>query len=147
MPHFLRELLARAWAAQLASLGTTSLAVGATILIFLLHLYIHYRRGGWNALKLHIHKEVWAGAKITMAVWLPLLLWNILRIVYEDQQALSNTANELARAEKLIEDKRHSLDPTDPAIHQMLAVVRVFNVLPHGDRGEYPMHDSVLSPS
>src|ERR1039458_4226698 len=126
MLHFLRELWARVWAAQLASLGTTSLAVGATILIFLLHFYFQYRRGGWNTLKLCIRKEAWAGVKITIAVWLSLLLWNMLKIVYEDHQALSNTVNELARAEKLIEKKRHSLDPTDPAFNQMLAVVRVF---------------------
>jgi hypothetical protein len=126
MLHFLRELLARAWAAQLASLGTTGLAVAVAILIFFVHLFRQYRRDGWNGLKQHVRKNVVAGVIITITVWVPLLGWNALKIVYEDRRTLANTASELAKAETLIEKKRHSIDPTDPAFHKMLDVVRVF---------------------
>lgn len=123
---FLKELLAKAWAAQLASLGTTGLAVSVTIAVFFVHLFRQFRREGWNGLKEHVRKNIVAGVTITVVVWLALFAWWMWKIVYEDHLALVSRGGELIEAQKLIEKKTHSLDSTDPAFRNMQDLVRVF---------------------
>ncbi len=84
----LSHLLAASWSSLVASLGTTTLAIGLAASTFFLPLVLMALRNGIASVRFHISQNLRDGLILTAIFWSLLYAWNVAKTVYIDHQLL-----------------------------------------------------------
>ncbi len=82
------HLLHQALNLTVSYMGTTALAVGVGVLIFIIKLTRTYREKRWEGVREHFAGDLGLGVAMTVVVWLCLLAWCVAKATYDDHQSL-----------------------------------------------------------
>jgi len=95
-PH-LSSLLRQAFNLAVTYMGTTGLAVAAGLLLFIVRVYLAWRRGGPDAMRKQFLGDAGHGLILTVLLWGALFSWCVIKAVYDDHQSLVKTSNNLIK--------------------------------------------------
>src|ERR1035437_6533151 len=88
--HFLMELLQRAWASSVASMGTTTLAILGGLLYPLLDIFAKLRSGGFSGMKRHWREWFRTSLAVAFCLWILLFGYHLFcklpRQIYQEAE-------------------------------------------------------------
>jgi hypothetical protein len=114
MWHSVLHLLLQAFILVVKYTGTTALAVGAGLSLFVFNQIRMWRSKGFGAMKVEWKEDAGYGALLTAGLWLCLFLWCVLKTAYDDRQNILMRANAAAVArdtyKQLVSDRDATIE-------------------------------------
>jgi hypothetical protein len=87
----LLHILHTAFNLSFSYMGTSALAVGAGLAVFVIREYFLWREGGMNSVKTRWKGGAGLGVLATLVIWIILFAFCLAKAVYDDHQALVKT--------------------------------------------------------
>jgi hypothetical protein len=81
--HHLRDLLEASWTASVASMGTTTLAIGALVVSVFIPFVYTILKDGFGSVRPHLTRLLGESAFV-LFLWASLYTWNVVKIIYQD---------------------------------------------------------------
>lgn len=81
--HHLRDLLGASWTASVASMGTTTLAIGALVVSVFIPFVYAVLKDGFGSVRPHLTRLLGESAFV-LFLWTSLYAWNVVKIIYQD---------------------------------------------------------------
>jgi hypothetical protein len=110
-------------------LGQSPARVLGLIVIVIVGAVIAFATSGPEGLRVDVQSLAKALAA-PILVWLVIFAIQVIRVPYHAYRQQSQTAitqtTRVAELERILDDRRHDVDPTEPGVSNMLAVIRAF---------------------